>query len=425
MELNVKIFTLFILLLGFTFRSAEAYQGADLQKVRSINGDSTGLLSVYLDCGPCDQVFVRRKISFVNYVRDRSLADLHVFVTDERTGSGGRNFTLSFIGQKQFEGQNISLTYTSHEGDSFDDVRRELADAIKRGMFPFALHTSVGEQLSVSYKERGGSDTQPQEDPWNNWVFEVYAGGYVEEEESKGRLDVRYGLYARRVTEEWKILVRPYFNHNVRRFESSEERIRNVSKRHGFEGELIKSLTNHWSVGLFNDVLSSTFSNMDLRVELAPAVEYSLFPYSMSSRKEITFRYQIHGGYYNYIEETLFGKRDELLYRHTLSASVEFEQPWGSIDTNLEGSHYLHDFDKNRLEFESRIRLRVAKGLQIDVSGGVEIIHDQLFLAKGDASLDEVLLQQSQLATTFEVTGRIGFSYTFGSIYNNVVNTRL
>ena len=238
-------------------------------------------------------------------------------------------------------------------------------------MFPYVLHTAVADRLKISFEEQERTKSlQNQKDPWNNWVFEIYAGGYAEEEASKGRLDVRYGFYATRVTEDWKIRARPYFNHNVRRFESSDAKIRSVSKRHGFEGYLIRSLTDHWSTGLFGDILSSTFSNMDLRVELAPAVEYSLFPYSMSSRKEITFRFLLLGGYYNYIEETLFDKNKEFLYRQAFSATVRFEQPWGSVSSELEGSHFLHDLQKNRLEFSSRIRLRVVKGLQIDFSGG-------------------------------------------------------
>lgn len=426
-RINVKLFTYTLTLLTI-FAAAPLYATQqDTPPTAFVSSDSTeGLLNVYLDCGRCDRGYIRREIGFVNYVRDRSLAEVHLFVTDERTGSGGRLYTLSFIGQQRFEGSTLALTYTSNEGDTFDMERDGLAESIKRGLFPYALQTSVADRLSISYEAlEEGEALQPVTDPWNHWVFEVYAGGYVEEEASQGRLDVRYGFYARRVTEQWKIQARPYFNHNIRRFETSDDIIRNVSQRHGFDGHLIKSLTNHWSVGLFSDILSSTFSNIDFLLELSPAVEYSLFPYDESSRREITFRYQLLGGYYDYIEQTLFDKDNEYLSRQALTAIMRFQQPWGSVFTALEGSHFLHDIHKNRLEFNTRIRLRIARGLQLDLSGGVEIIHDQLFLPKGDASLDEVLLQRQQLATTFEVSGRIGFSYTFGSIFNNVVNTRL
>lgn len=438
MKLNVKKFTLFVFLLStWTVLICDARQAADSVDVRSdvnaaldtepeATSEKQGLLNVYLDCAQCDRTFIRREIGFVNYVRDRALADIHLFVTSERTGSGGRFYTLSFIGHGKYAEANMIRTHTSYDTDTFDEVRTGLTEAIKRGLVPFVLETEVGDQLRITFVEEENQEAfEPEYDPWNSWVFEVYAGGYAKEESSQGRLDIRYGFYATRVTEKWRVRARPYFNHNIRRFETSDETIRDVSRRHGFDGYVIRSLSDHWSAGLFNDVLSSTFTNMNLRVQLSPALEYSLYPYEHSSRKEITFRYRVLGGYYDYIEETLFDKTREFLYRQSLSATARFQQPWGGLSAQLSGSHYLHDFDKNRIEFFSRVQLRVAKGLQLDVSGSVEVIHDQLFLAKGDATLDEILLQRSQLATTFEFTGRIGFSYTFGSIYNNVVNTRL
>ena len=50
-----------------------------------------------------------------------------------------------------------------------------------------------------------------------------------------------------------------------------------------------------------------------------------------------------------------------------------------------------------------------------------QIINDQISLPREEASIEDILLGQSQLATNFET----GLSYTFGSLYNNVINTRL
>ncbi len=51
-------------------------------------------LRVFLDCGPCDDDYLRQEITFVNYVRDRPDAQVHVLVTREGTGGGGRAWTL-------------------------------------------------------------------------------------------------------------------------------------------------------------------------------------------------------------------------------------------------------------------------------------------------------------------------------------------
>ena len=46
-------------------------------------------LRVFLDCASCDENYIRTEITFVNYVRDRTLADVHVLITTQATGGGG------------------------------------------------------------------------------------------------------------------------------------------------------------------------------------------------------------------------------------------------------------------------------------------------------------------------------------------------
>ena len=52
------------------------------------------------------------------------------------------------------------------------------------------------------------------------------------------------------------------------------------------------------------------------------------------------------------------------------------------------------------------------------------MIHDQLSLPKESVATEEILLQRQELATQYEYRLEAGFSYTFGEIYNNVVNPR-
>jgi hypothetical protein len=51
-------------------------------------------------------------------------------------------------------------------------------------------------------------------------------------------------------------------------------------------------------------------------------------------------------------------------------------------------------------------------------------VHDQIWLPAKVADDDEVLLGNKRLPTDFEYELDFGFSYRFGSIYNNVVNPR-
>lgn len=67
---------------------------------------------------------------------------------------------------------------------------------------------------------------------------------------------------------------------------------------------------------------------------------------------------------------------------------------------------------------------RVAKGLKINIGGSAALVHDQLSLVKGGASKEDVLLRIKELETNFRYNTHFGISYTFGSIYKNVVNPR-
>ena len=60
----------------------------------------------------------------------------------------------------------------------------------------------------------------------------------------------------------------------------------------------------------------------------------------------------------------------------------------------------------------------------MNATGGYARIHDQLFLPAGGASRDDVLTRQQQIRTSFSYFTAFGFSYRFGSIFNNVVNPR-
>ena len=55
----------------------------------------------------------------------------------------------------------------------------------------------------------------------------------------------------------------------------------------------------------------------------------------------------------------------------------------------------------------------------------MELVRDQIFLPRSGISDEEVLLERRALETDSRFFLGFGFSYTFGSIYNNIVNSRL
>ena len=90
----------------------------------------------------------------------------------------------------------------------------------------------------------------------------------------------------------------------------------------------------------------------------------------------------------------------------------------------MQGSQYLSDPTKLSLGLSGNLNFRVFRGLSLAVQASVSFIHDQLYLPAAGATTEEVLLNLRQLATSYSYYSAIGFSYTFGSIYNNVVNPR-
>jgi hypothetical protein len=197
-----------------------------------------------------------------------------------------------------------------------------------------------------------------------------------------------------------------------------------TSESYDLSNLLVKSLNDHWSVGGFLEAYSSTYQNIKFALSPAPAIEYNLFPYSQSTRRQLRFLYKVGYNSVRYREETIYFKTYENLWNESLSATLQLKEKWGSISTTLQGSHYFHDFKKNRLSLYSTLSLQLYKGLNFFIFGGGSRIHDQLYLAKTEASLEEILLRRRALATSYSYYFSVGLSYTFGSIFTNVVNPR-
>ena len=71
-------------------------------------------LRVFVDCQECrqdDLDFFRGDITFVDHVRDRAEAQVHVLITSNATGGGGDARTLTFIGRGAFAAMNDTLRH--------------------------------------------------------------------------------------------------------------------------------------------------------------------------------------------------------------------------------------------------------------------------------------------------------------------------
>ncbi len=384
-------------------------------------------VKVYLDCNSCDQEFMKTDITFVNFVRDRNEAQVHILVTTQATASGGREYTITFIGKQEFESVNDTLKYVSKQADTDEMKRNGLSRLFKLGLIRYVSKTPLSDQIGVSF-------TMPLEptsviDKWNSWVFNLETNLYLSGQHSSKFLNMYSTISAQRVTPDWKLNFSYNNSYNVSAYTfevtpDSEVTYYYYSRSNGFSTFAAKSLDDHWSAGFSTDIYTSTYSNTDLSLSIAPAIEYDLFPYSESTRRQLRFIYQLHVKNINYAERTIFDKTSELLVNEDLSVNLSLKEQWGTVSISLNGSNYLHDFSKYQLGIYGNVSLRLLEGLSLNVNGNFSKIRDQLALPRVGATDEDILLQRRELATQYRYWASIGFGYTFGSIFNNVVNPR-
>ena len=97
-------------------------------------------LNVFFDCSGREciltQTFFRTEITWVNWVRNREDSDVHVIITDERTGSGGKQFQLDFLGRERLEGSDDQIFFRSFgtdvEQEELDGLTTTLAIGLAR-----------------------------------------------------------------------------------------------------------------------------------------------------------------------------------------------------------------------------------------------------------------------------------------------------
>lgn len=380
-----------------------------------------GAPRVFLDGSGVGSDYVRTEISFVNYVRDRKDADIHILTTTQRSGAG-TEYQIEFIGLGKYKDIHFILTYFADRLATYDEYRAGYVRILKKGLMPFASRTPIEDMLSISFKEK--TAPLPMKDPWKGWIFGLSFSGSMSGEETYKSSSFRGGFSINRVTEDLKITVS--YNKSIykSRFTILDQQIDTTTKSSQFSSLVVRSISPHWSVGGWMAASSSTYSNEDYTVGAAPALEFNVFPYSEATRKRLCILYRLSWRYYHYFQETINGKMIDSLWSQSLMASLDIIQPWGSASASIVGYHYLYDFSKNRLSLYGGVSVRILKGFSVYWNGSFAMIHDQLSLAKGALSDEEILLRLKQLSTTYNYYLSIGIGYSFGSSMSKAVNPR-
>jgi hypothetical protein len=387
---------------------------------------SNGRLKVYLDCNNCDGDFIREEVDIVEYVRDPAEADVHVIVTSSETGSGGRERSVALLGLGRFKGMDFKLRALSESGDTEDTQRTRLATTITIGLLNYLASDGVKGGLTLEVEQtlqpgQGG----PATDRWNFWVMSLQGSMAMTGEESSRELNLSGDLGADRITDTWKITLGAEIEYQREDFDLDEdEPVRAIRNQRDFDGLVARSLTDHWSIGGRGSVDSSSFDNIALRFFGGPAIEYNLFPYSQYTRRQLRFGYAIGPYRARYAEETLFFKLSDTLVQQQASATIDQREPWGSLQAELEYQTFLPQPSRYRLQLEADVNVRLARGLSLSIEGSTSRIRDQLSFPRRGVTAEEVLLRLRRLRSGYEYDFQLGLTYTFGSIFNTIVNPR-
>ena len=331
-----------------------------------VSGSETEALRVFLDCALCDETYLRQEITYLNYVVDREDAQVHVLVTTQQTG-GGTELTFAFIGREAFAGRDDEVRYFSSETDTADEQREGVAQTLQLGLLRYLAGTPLASQVEVFHDTTAGlGATQPEDDPWNYWVFNSDLFADLNAEERQSSRSFSGGFTASRTTEAWDIGIGIGASHERDSFDLGEgDTFRSTSETFDLTGSVVGSLTDHWSWGVGGSVTSSTFLNQTLTVRVGPAIEYNVFPYAESTRRQLTVSYGTALNRFRYNEATIFGETREARIDGTLTASLDLTQPWGRSGVALEVAHFLDRPGQHRIVGFGDLEFRIVRGLSL------------------------------------------------------------
>ena len=405
---------LFIILIPFLFfclfTNAQTDNSTDTLRKDALN--------VYMEAND----YIKREIPFINYVRDIKEAHVYIISTNERTGSGGQTFSYFLVGQNEFAGMKDTVSFSSSPDDTQELKRQKEVSVLKMALMRYILRTPLAEYVKIDFSIPMKEEVST--DKWDSWVFSTRVNGFLNGQKSYNSSQVFGSFSANRVTKEWKLNFDLNFNNGIDKFKIDNKTIKSENISKSFNALIVKSIGEHWSLGGSGELGSSTYSNQDIEFKMMPGLEYNVFSYSESTRRMLKFLYSAGYFYHNYMDTTIYNKTREHLWGHSLEAVYRVVQKWGSINIGSEWRNYFHDWSLNNLSLNGSVEFRIAKGLSINIDSGASIIHDQLNLVKGGASTEEILLRRKELETQFSYFTSFGITYTFGSIYNNVVNPR-
>lgn len=399
----------------------------------SAQADNLQKLKVFIDCSRvgCDWAYIRTQIKIVDFLFDSEASDVHILITAQRAGNGGKQYELLFYGQHNYDYYNDTLYFTTAASATGNEVRKQLVNAVMTGIAPLVGRTAYASAISIDMK--GGESSIPltnvvTKDKWNYWTFNIGMDGRLNIDKNYKSNRFSSDFSADRTTEDLKVGFRIYGskNHSVYQYEDSTGTSKYVvnNSNYGFFHNLVKSMAPHWSYGYQVSLSNNTFSNFKSKLYFSPGIEYDFYPYSEVNNRFFVLRYGLDVSNNHYYDTTIYDKIKETLYGHKVSAALILNQKWGSFYSGVYYRNYLSDWRLNNMGIDVNVNVRVTGGLSFYIHTNGSIVHDQISLVKGDVSEQDLLIKTRQLGSSYNYNLYFGVNFRFGSKLNNFVNPR-
>lgn len=392
-------------------------------------------LKIFLDCRMrCDFNYIRSEINIVDYLIDQNEADVHVLVNSQTTGGGGVRMTITFYGQHRFSAMRDTLSYSYPPNQAAIQTRDLMLQYLKLGLAPYLAKSAMASQIEMVTKVPEeelllmNSVEQTPTDPWKYWTQIFGVNGNLRLDQLYQNLRASGYIQSTKMTEDLKIRFRVSAGKEVStyKYDSDSGTVKTIVDNSDFNARhfIARGINNNWTYGYETSFTNSTFANLKGSLYFSTGLERSLFPYSRFNNKFIALRYGLDVRDNHYYDTTIFNQKKEILFGQKMILSLKYNQRWGYVEGGVRYRNYFHDWDLYNVSINSAVNIRLTGALSINVDLYGALVHDQVNLAQGEASKDDVLTRKRQMGSAYNFSTWFGVNYRFGSSVNNFVNPR-
>lgn len=388
---------------------------------------TTTAFKVFLDyfSSPLSSDFLKDETRFVDYVSDRRLADIQVWIIGEPVGNSSMRFQYYFNGNNAFAGLNDTVVWHIETGENDGSIRAKSLLAYKQGLLTYLLKTPWA--ASLSYTVDAAPDNADTYDPWNRWTFNpeldasFFQLGYKDSngltgdvDNKRGRTLINSSFNIWRIGRRWRFMNSwryQYYNQYYRTLStrnSSPDRNLNVNLA------FVYSLGKHWSTGLSTSVVDIS-PKYPANTKISPGIEYDVFSYERFFHKRLLIGY-----YYDQaLPNTDYGTPS---VNHNLYLIFAQTSNWGYYNLNANFGYDFNNSYWNSAIYSGgfTVGINLLKNFYLRMVGS--FTYGNYYNSVAGISGPIVF---SKKARSTDMNLNLGVDYYFGSGYRNIINPRM